>query len=308
MAPIAFVRDFEFTYGVVAKVSPLIRRVVCNNPGPFTFTGTGTYIVGHGQVAVIDPGPDDDDHLAALIEAVKGETVSHIVITHTHMDHSPLARRLKQITGAPTCGFGPHGERSARRRSGEGRAKGQVMLDAGADMDFVPDRNVADGDVITGPGWSLEAVFTPGHTSNHMAFALKEENALFSGDHVMGWSTSIIAPPDGNMADYFASLKRLAKRDDRVLWPAHGPSKREPAGFVRAFITHRRMREEAIFNRIKRGDHDIGAIVARIYREVDPRLHPAAAMSVLAHMEHLVDQGRIRTSGPVQLDSHYELV
>lgn len=280
------------------QVSPGIRRVVCNNGGPFTFTGTGTYIVGSGNVAVIDPGPDDDAHLAALLEAVAGETVTHILVTHTHMDHSPLTRRLKEITGAKSYAYGPHG-------AGKITGSGDVQLDASGDMDFIPDVILADGDVVGGAGWDMEAVFTPGHTSNHMAFAYKQENALFSGDHVMAWSTSVIAPPDGRMADYFDSLKKLTGRDEEIYWPTHGGPKHNPAPFVRGFLTHRRMREAAIENRIKKGDRKIADIVRKIYAEVDPRLHPAAAMSTLAHVEHLVERGKITSDEPVSLNAEY---
>ncbi|MGI9464750.1 MAG: MBL fold metallo-hydrolase, partial [Aestuariivirgaceae bacterium] len=253
MADLKFDREFDARHGEAVAVSPLVRRITCDNPGPFTFTGTGSYIVGRGTVAIIDPGPDNDAHLAALVEAVRGETVSHIIITHTHRDHSPLAARLKQMTGAKTYGYGQHGA-GARSRA---IAAGDVQLDASGDTEFDPDVRVNDGDVIEGGDWSLEAVFTPGHCANHMAFALLQENALFCGDHVMAWSTSVIAPPDGNMADYFASLRRLMERSEDVYWPGHGPEKRDPLPFVRAFMTHRKMREEAIFNRLKQGDRTV---------------------------------------------------
>jgi glyoxylase-like metal-dependent hydrolase (beta-lactamase superfamily II) len=291
MSEISFKREFEFEYGEVRQVSPLIRRVICNNPGPFTFTGTGTYIVGSGNVAVIDPGPDDDAHFDALAAALDGESVSHILVTHTHRDHSPLAQRLKQLTGAKTHAYGPHG--ADRQRKIE---CGSNQLDASGDMDFTPDITIGHGDIIEGNGWSMEAVFTPGHTSNHTAFSLREENALFSGDHVMAWSTSVIAPPDGNMSEYFASLSLLMERDDEVYWPTHGPEKRNPKSFVRAFISHRRMREEAIFRRIAKGDRTIDAIVKAVYADIDPRLHPAAAMSTFAHVEHLLERGKIITA------------
>lgn len=297
MAKIQFDREFDPQHGQVIDVSPLVQRVVCNNGGPFTFTGTGTYIVGGETAAVIDPGPDDDDHLAALLQALDGRTVSHIIITHTHMDHSPLAARLKQATGAKTFAYGPHGA---------GRVlSGNAQLDAGGDMDFVPDVVIADGDVLSDGDWSLEAVFTPGHTSNHMAFALKEENALFSGDHVMGWSTSVIAPPDGYMADYFGSLKKLLDRSEEVYWPTHGGPRHDPLPFVRAFLTHRKMREAAIETRIKKGDRLISEIVKNIYSDVDPRLHPAAAMSTMAHIEHLIERGKVKTDGGFSLSSVY---
>jgi glyoxylase-like metal-dependent hydrolase (beta-lactamase superfamily II) len=282
---IDFDRAFDAVPGVPEAVSPMVRRVLCGNPGPYTFKGTSTFIVGHGTVAIIDPGPDDDAHLSALVGAVRGETVSHILVTHTHADHSPLAAKLKAATGAATAGYGPHGA---------GRNDGALRLDASADLDFVPDIVLGHGDRIAGKGWTLEGVFTPGHTSNHMAFALEEEQALFCGDHVMAWATSVIAPPDGNMGQYFASLKLLLGRGDQVYHPAHGPSKSDPLPLVRGFLAHRRMREEAIYGKIKEGFRTIPAIVAEIYSDVDPRLHGAAALSALAHIEHLVERGKVR--------------
>jgi len=301
---IPFERDLEFEYGAVEQVSPLLRRVIAKNPSPFTFTGTGTYIIGQGNVAVVDPGPLDDAHLAALLTALDGETVTHILITHTHRDHSPLAQSLKQATGAQTYAYGPHG---AGRSTGT-ETTGDVRLDASGDTDFMPDVTVAHGDVIEGKGWRVESVFTPGHTSNHMAFALAEEQALLSGDHVMAWSTSVIAPPDGNMADYMASLELVQNRQDRIYWPTHGPAVGKPQQFVRAFITHRRMREAAIVRQLGDGLHTIPEIVKRIYADVRPELHPAAGMSVLAHMEHLVEQGKVATDGAPSIGSEYRLV
>ncbi len=298
---IKFDHDFDPQHGEAVGISPLVRRITCNNPGPFTFTGTASYIIGQGNVAIIDPGPEDDAHLAALIDAVKGETVRHIIITHTHRDHSPLAARLKAITGAKTYGYGPHG---AGRRA-KAIAASDVQLDAGGDMDFAPDVTIDDGDVIEGTGWTLKAVFTPGHCSNHMAFALAEENALFCGDHVMAWSTCVIAPPDGNMADYFASLRRLMERNEEVYWPGHGPAKRNPLPFVRAFMTHRKMREESIYKRLEQGDRTIMDVVRAVYADVDQRLYPAAAMSTLAHVEHLIEQDRVATDGELTLDAEY---
>ena len=298
MTKIQFDRNFDPQYGIAVDVSPLVQRIVCNNGGPFTFTGTGTYLVGNKSVAVIDPGPDDDAHLSALLAALEGRTVTHIIITHTHMDHSPLAEKLKQATGAKTYGYGPHG-------AGRVSNSGDLQLDAGGDIDFSPDVTIKDGDVVSTDDWSLEAVFTPGHTSNHMAFALKEENALFSGDHVMSWSTSVIAPPDGYMADYFDSLKKLLDRNEDTYWPTHGGPRLEPRAFVRAFLTHRKMREAAIETRIIKGDRKIQDIVKNIYSDVDPRLHPAAAMSTMAHIEHLIERERIKTDGELSLSGEY---
>ena len=293
MTDLTFDRKLDATPGEAVRLSPLVRRVLVNNPSPYTFKGTNSYIVGNGQVAVIDPGPDDDAHLSALLEAVKGETVSHILVTHSHADHSPLARRLQQATGARTLAYG----------AVQAPPSAGLRLDASIDHDFVPDDCLADGDVVSGAGWTLEALFTPGHMSNHMCFALREEQALFAGDHVMAWATSVIAPPDGDMGQYFASLRKLLDRDDQVLHPGHGPSRRDPLPLVRGYLAHRRMREEAIRVRVEQGARSVGEIVAAIYADVDPKLHGAAALSTTAHLDHLVEQGKIR-----KVDGAYEAV
>ncbi|MCA3560821.1 MAG: MBL fold metallo-hydrolase [Aestuariivirga sp.] len=284
MTGLTFDRTFDATPGQAQRLSPLVRRVLADNPSPYTFKGTNSFIVGNGQVAVIDPGPDDDAQFAALLDAVKGETVTHILVTHSHADHSPLARRLKHATGAVMLAYGAV---DAPLASG-------LRLDASIDHDFVPDMRLAEGDEVNGPGWTLEALFTPGHMSNHMCFALKEEQALFAGDHVMAWATSVIAPPDGDMGQYFASLRKLLDRDDQVYHPGHGPSKRDPLPLVRGYLAHRRMREEAIRARIEQGARSVSEIVASIYAGVDPKLHGAAALSTTAHLDHLVQQGKLR--------------
>jgi glyoxylase-like metal-dependent hydrolase (beta-lactamase superfamily II) len=283
MAELSFDRNFDAVPGKPERLSPLIRRVLCANPGPFTFKGTASFIVGDGKVAIVDPGPDDDAHLAALLAAVAGETVTHILITHTHRDHSPLAAKLKRATGATTVAHGPHG--------GGG---GSVEMDASADTHFRPDMRAADDDTIAGAGWTLRAIHTPGHTSNHMCFALEEERTLFAGDHVMAWSTSVVAPPDGDMGAYMASLQKLLARDDLIYHPAHGPPRRDPLPLVRAYLAHRRMREAAILARLKAGDRTIAALVKSIYAGIDPKLQAAAGLSVLAHLNHLQQQGRVR--------------
>ena len=283
MTTLEFDRDFRAVPGVVDQVSVLVRRVLCNNPGPFTFTGTSSFIVGRGQVAIIDPGPDDVAHFAALLAAVRGETVSHVLVTHSHTDHSPLAARLKVATGAITVGFGPV---VSREDTG-------LRLDASIDHAFKPDLRMGHGETVEGAGWTLHAVFTPGHMSNHLCFALQEEKVLFTGDHVMAWSTSVIAPPDGNMAQYMASLRLLLERDEDIYLPAHGPSRRDPKPLVRGLLAHREMREAAILNRIREGDRTIAEIVRAIYADVDPKLRGAAALSTLAHVEHLIEQGRV---------------
>ncbi|MGE4219701.1 MAG: MBL fold metallo-hydrolase [Alphaproteobacteria bacterium] len=291
---IPFIRTLDFAYGRADRVSPMIRRVVAENPSAFTFHGTGTYIVGTGKVAVIDPGPLDDAHFNALMRAVEGETVTHILVTHTHRDHSPLAARFKAATGAPTYGYGPHGGDSKAPR-----------VEEGPDWDFTPDVVVKDGGIVAGEGWTFEAVHTPGHTSNHLCFALKEEKALFSGDHVMGWSTSVVSPPDGDMAAYFRSLHKLLDRDDDIYWPTHGAPIEDPKTHVRAFIAHREDRERQILELLKRGGRTIPEMVLSMYADVNPGLHRAAARSVLAHLVKMEEEGRIRADGPVGPDATY---
>jgi glyoxylase-like metal-dependent hydrolase (beta-lactamase superfamily II) len=296
---IPYVREIQFEYGVCDQVSPLIRRVVARNPGPFTFMGTGTYIVGRGEVAVIDPGPDLPEHLEAILAALEpGERVTHILVTHHHSDHSPLARPLKARTGAAIygCAVGAAAEEST------------IRTEAGADFDFAPDVSLCGGgQVLEGPGWTLEAVATPGHTSNHICFALKEENALFSGDHIMGWSTTVITPPDGDMTDYMDSLERVKARDFDVLWPTHGPPIREVTPFIEAYAAHRRAREAQVLAAVGEGYERIVEMVPKLYADVDPRLHPAAARSVLGHMIDLVRRGKVATDGPASIDSRYRL-
>lgn len=273
-------------YGRVEHVSPLVRRVLAHNPGPFTYTGTGTYIVGHGTVAIVDPGPDDADHIAALLAAVAGETVSHIVVTHTHRDHSPAAPAVKAATGAAIVGCAPLVLDDLGPRA-----------DAGFDATYAPDAVLADGDRVAGPGWTLTALRTPGHTSNHLCFALSEERALFSGDHVMGWSTTVVAPPDGDMAAYMASLRLLLDRDDMVYYPTHGTPIAEPQRLVRGLITHRKQREGQILQRLAGGAATVPAMVAAMYAQIDPRLHPAAGLSVTAHLIDLSARGQVVADG-----------
>ena len=296
---IPYVRDITFDYGACDQVSPLIRRVVANNPGPFTFLGTGTYIVGRGEVAVIDPGPDLPEHLDAILAALEpGERVSHILVTHHHSDHSPLARPLQEKTGAPIygCAVGVLAEEST------------IKTEAGADFGFSPDISLCGGGmVLTGPGWTLEAIATPGHTSNHICFALREENALFSGDHIMGWSTTVITPPDGDMTDYMASLDLVKARAFSILWPTHGPPITEVTPFVEAYIAHRRAREAQVLEAVAQGHGRIKDMVPVLYAAVDKRLWPAASRSVLGHMLDLVRRGLVTTDGEAGLDSDYRL-
>jgi glyoxylase-like metal-dependent hydrolase (beta-lactamase superfamily II) len=296
MAAIPFVRDLQFKYGEVARVSPRIRRVIAENPGPFTYLGTGVYIVGNGEVAVIDPGPVIDQHFEALKQAVKGQRITHIFTTHTHLDHSPLAHPLAEWAGCKVYGL-PAPEMT----------EAEVKLEEGGEAGFTPDVIVKDGDVFRGLDWTLEAITTPGHISNHICFALKEENALFSGDHIMGWSTTVISPPSGRMGDYFASLDKVRRRGFSILWPTHGPPVTDVAPFIDAYTAHRRAREEAIVERLRAGDTRIPDMVKVIYKDVDKRLHPAAAHSVLAHVIHLVEAGRVKAGGPLDLATEYRL-
>lgn len=300
-APPPFDTSFEPAYGTAVPVAPGVQRLTVNNPSPFTFHGTNSYIVGDRSVAVIDPGPEDEAHFAALMAALEGREVTHIAVSHTHRDHSPLTRRLKEATGAIVVAEGPH--RAARPlHAGETNP-----FTESADSEFRPDIMLGEGDRVEGDGWTLAAVLTPGHTANHAAFALENSGILFSADHVMAWATSIVAPPDGAMSDYMASLERLLQRDDRIFFPGHGGPVTDPPAFLRALRTHRRMRERAVLERIKAGDRHIADMVKAIYRETDPRLHGAAGLSVLAHIEDLLEKGLIATEGYPSLAAAYEL-
>ncbi len=298
---IPFDKSFDLSPGQVEEVTPGIRRLLCNNPGPFTFKGTVTYIVGRGQVGIIDPGPLDEAHVAAVLDAVREETVTHIFVTHTHRDHSPAAARIKAVTGAKTYAEGPH--RAARPLNiGEARP-----LESSGDRDFVPDIVLPDGESVGSDKWMLEAVTTPGHTANHMAFALKGTPILFSGDHVMAWSTPVVAPPDGAMSDYMASLEKLACRPETLYFPGHGGAVRDAHGFVARYIAHRKAREASILKRLAVGEADIPTLVSAIYIGLDPRLTKAAGRSVLAHLEDLVTRGLVATDGAPAIEGRYRL-
>lgn len=321
MASPAFNQDFEPHYEQVVELSPLIRRVVANNPNPFTFTGTGVYLVGRGEVAVIDPGPSLESHIGAIVSALEpGETISHILITHTHSDHTAGVPKLQALTGAPTYGFGPHGPESLD--SGGSESDSDISFDEyftpsekaeiekrwadipeelkreGPDHDFVPDVAVSHGDVIEGASWSVEVVHTPGHTSNHVCFGLREEKVLFTGDHVMGWATSVISPPDGDLFDYMASLNLLLERDDVRYWPTHGPAIENPKEYVASFIAHRNGRESQIVAALELGPTRIKDLVPVMYADTNKMLWRAAANSVYAHMLALVRAGRVTADGP----------
>lgn len=300
---IPFVKAFDFAYGRRDKVSPLIERVVANNPGPFTFTGTGTYIVGApdagSDVAVIDPGPNDAEHLEALLEALSGRTVSTILLTHTHRDHAPLARPLAARTGARILAARPP---RLQTHASDSKAVG---LDEGDDPDLSPDVILTGGERIVGKGWTLRALFTPGHASNHTAFALEEENALFCGDHVMGWATTVVAPPDGSMRDYLASLDLVIDGEFATLWPTHGAPILEPQPFLNAYKAHRLGREAQVLAQLGIAPRQVSDIVPILYAEVDRRLWPAASLSVLAHLIKLVEDGAAVCQGAPGLEAFF---
>ena len=275
----------------IERPEPLVARVLADNPGHFTYTGTQTYLVGDARgLAVIDPGPADDAHLAALIAAIGDAPVVAILCTHTHRDHSPAAAPLARMTGAPIVGCAPLTLADDGPRS-----------DAAFDPDYAPDRVLTDGEQVAGPGWTLTAVSTPGHTSNHLCFALEETGAqgtaLFSGDHVMGWSTSVIAPPDGNMGQYLASLEKLRRRDERIFYPTHGSPITDPKDWLSQLIAHRRLRERQIVEAMRGGDGDIAGLVDRLYPDIAPTLRGAASQQVRAHLDHLIEQGAVTRDG-----------
>ena len=298
---VPFDKQFDLAPGVPEEVMPGVRRLLANNPSPFTFKGTVSYIVGRGNVAIIDPGPLDERHIGALLEAVRGETVTHVFVTHTHRDHSPAAARIKAATDALVLAQGPH--RPARPlHLGE-----TARLEASNDVGFRPDRMLADGETVRGADWTIEAVATPGHTANHMAYALREPKLLFSGDHVMAWSTPVVAPPDGCMRDYVASLEKLTRRSEPVYLPGHGGTVRDAPRFVQHYIRHRQAREASILHRLGKGEADIPTIVRAVYIGLDPRLAHAAGLSVLAHLEDLLERGVVLSDGRSAADARYRL-
>lgn len=299
MASPSFRTKFEPEHGKAVEIADGIQRITAPNESAFTYRGTNTYILGGDSVAVIDPGPAIDSHFELLVDTLKGRTVSHIVVTHTHMDHSPLAAPLKEKTGAPIYAEGPH-------RNSRDLHLGEVnSLDAAADRDFKADVIVKHGDIIEGKDWTLETILTPGHTQNHACFAIKDTDMLFSGDHVMSWATSIVAPPDGSMSDYMNSLSVMMERKETIYFPGHGGRLEKAPEFVRALRAHRKMRETAVLSRIRAGDQTIPEIVKVIYKETDPRLHGAAGLSVFAHIEDLVLQNKVVCDGPPALNSIY---
>lgn len=295
---IPFIKNLDFKYGEVSQLSPLIARVVCNNPSPFTFYGTGTYLIGHDDLVIIDPGPNDDEHLAALIKAIDGRVVSHILITHPHADHSPLATKLSGATGAKIWG----------KSENKGHKPISHETEEGDDFGFTPDFEINDGQKIQCDGFGIECIATPGHTSGHFCFGLTSENALFSGDHIMGWSTSVILPPDGNMNQYISSLEKIKARNFEILYPTHGAPIPKPRDFIDAYIAHRLEREKQIIECLKNGISYIKDMVPLLYANVDKRLWPAAARSIHAHLIRLVENKIASSNHKNEIESDYKII
>jgi glyoxylase-like metal-dependent hydrolase (beta-lactamase superfamily II) len=298
-AELAFNRSVDVDYGVPQEVAPDVRRIVANNPGPYTFLGTNTYVIGSGQVAIIDPGPSDERHLKAIAAATRGERLTHILVTHSHHDHCDGARALQALLGGEICAFGP---------TGTPRGAGAPSLgDSFVDPAFVPDRRLGDGDTVRGKGFALDVLHTPGHAPDHFCFALVGKRTVFTGDHVMGWNTTVIAPPEGNMAKFLASLERLMQRHDKMFLPAHGGRIQTPQRVVKAYIMHRKWREQTILSCLEKGVCTIPRIVGRLYGALDTELKEAAALSVLAHLEHLISRELVSAEGPTDLSSAFYL-
>jgi glyoxylase-like metal-dependent hydrolase (beta-lactamase superfamily II) len=299
-----FDKDPSVAYGVAEEVAPGVRRVTARNPSPFTFTGTRSYLVGRGEVALIDPGPDDPAHVAALMRALgPGERIVRVLVTHSHRDHTGAVPAVAGATGAEIIGFGPHGSGMSptmRRLAESGAALGGGE---GADHGFAPDRLLADGETVEGGDWRLVALHTPGHLSNHLSFALDGTGVVFTGDTVMGFATTLVSPPEGDMAAFMASLERLAGRDDRLYLPGHGHAVHDPAAMLDWQMDHRRQRFEQILDALRDGPADAMTLARRIYTDVDPRLIPAAARNVLASLIGLADRGEVRAQGPISADA-----
>ena len=290
----------DVRYGEVVQVSPLIRRVIAENPNKYSYRGTGTYIVGRGDVAVIDPGPTLDAHRAALAKALQGENVRAILVTHCHSDHSPLAAWLREETGAPTIAFGPHGAVPDEddEDDEQDESESHVTVKESIDLAFVPDVVARDGEVVFEVGgMAMRAVHTPGHTSNHLCFSLEAEQALFTGDHVMGWSTTVVSPPDGDMRSYMESLAKVRGRQDRVLWPTHGNPVTDVGPFLDAYLAHRLEREHQVLDQLRSGPATIPEMVAVLYANVREELHKAAGRSVFSHLIKLVEDGTAAVEG-----------
>jgi glyoxylase-like metal-dependent hydrolase (beta-lactamase superfamily II) len=299
-----FTTDFSTAYGEVEEVAPGIRRVVAENPGPFTFYGTGTYVVGRGSVAVIDPGPELPAHVDALCRALDGETVDAILVTHTHRDHSPATSPLRERLGGTVYGFGqPPAVEPLPGDEGAYTEGNEEPFDRA----FRPDVVVGDGAVVEGDGWAFDVLHTPGHIGNHLCFALRGERVLFPGDHVMGWSTTVVSPPEGDMRAYVANLERLLERDDTVYWPTHGPAVRDPQVFVASLVEHRRTRERQVLDALAAAPATPADLVPGIYPGLDERLHKAAARSLLGHLVALTREGVVEVDGPLGGSATYRL-
>jgi glyoxylase-like metal-dependent hydrolase (beta-lactamase superfamily II) len=298
-AELAFNRNVDVDYGVAEEVAPQVRRIVAKNPGPYTFLGTNTYLVGRGQVAVIDPGPKNDRHLSAIATATKGERISHILITHSHRDHCDGARPLQGLLGGEVLAYGP----TESRRGAGAPGLGEAFVDP----EFIPDRKIADGATIKGPGFTLDVLHTPGHAPDHLCFALLGQRTLFTGDHVMGWNTTVIAPPEGNMANFLTSLERLLTRHDKMFLPGHGGRIQTPQRVAKAYLMHRRWREQTILTCLEEGRGSVPRIVARLYGGLGADLKEAAALSVLGHLEHLISRGVVATEGAAGLEGLYSI-
>ena len=288
--------DFSPPYGKIEDISPHIRRITANNPAPYTYKGTGTYIIGHGTVAIIDPGPILSSHIDAIKISLNDEKVSHVLVTHNHKDHSPASRIIADHFGCGIYAFDIGDQQFSSELSEEG-----------IDKDFKPDILMKDGDVVKGDNWTIEAVHTPGHLSNHLCFALREEKALFTGDHIMGWSTTIVSPPDGNMQDYMDSLEKLIARDDEIYYPTHGTYIKNPKRFVRNILKHRIVREKTILKAVNGGIDQIPQMISKIYPKLAPNLHIAAERTILAHLIRLINAGEIKCEGEPTVKSNYSI-
>ena len=312
MSAIPFVTLDDPRYGELVSVAPLVHRLIAKNPSKFTYLGTGVYVVGNREVAVIDPGPDVEAHRDALAAALEGRTVTAILVTHCHSDHSPAAKWLKEHTGAPTVAFGPHAVNTdwieddtpeeptddERREAAEAEERGEAKIEESLDLAFTPDIRVADGEVAaSGDGWTLRAVHTPGHTSNHLCFWLEQQHAMFTGDHIMGWSTTVIGPPDGDMRAYFDSLEKVRRFAARTLWPTHGAPVTDVGPFIDAFVEHRLQREAGVLRAVRDGITLVPDMVRHLYVGVNEKLYRAAGRSVLAHLMKLVDDGLVTFEG-----------
>jgi glyoxylase-like metal-dependent hydrolase (beta-lactamase superfamily II) len=298
-AELAFNRQFDADYGIAEDVAPGVRRIVANNPSPYTFLGTNTYLVGSGNVAVVDPGPDDPRHIKAIAEATKGERITHILITHSHRDHCAGARSLQSELGGEILSFGPT---TSQRGAGAPGLGSDFVDDA-----FVPDRKLQNGDEVKGRGFALDVLHTPGHAPDHLCFALVGQRTMFTGDHVMGWNTTVIAPPEGNMADFLASMQRLLKRNDKVFLPGHGGRIQTPQRVVKAYIMHRQWRENTILACLEDGGRTIPQIVGKIHGGLDSKLRDAASLSVLAHLDYLIERDMVSVEKGSGLTGVYAL-